>query len=124
MDDEDVEDLYFSEREDGPVPAERDVIDRNVWLGLRRLILEKVDGDWTTAFGGRARAEVPRVEWFGQYENPPLPETPAILDALEFCVRHYFGERASDEIRAGVNRIFRRNGLKFRLEGRDARRLL
>ncbi len=152
---------YFTDREYGERPRTIDVIDERLWGGLHSLIDTRLgDGSFgyrfpeqcpdgygpsgcdSQAFARMLRAEVPFVEW--PVSHSELPETPAILDLLEFCAtavgqpiegsyHSFFGHHhLSWDREAGLTRLvgdanllFARNGVAYELtaEGR-ARRLL
>jgi hypothetical protein len=137
------------------------MIDQRLWAGLNSLIDTRLgDGSFgyrfpeqcpdgygpcgcdSQAFGRVLGAEVPFIEW--PISHSDLPETPLILDLLEFCAtsvgqpingsfHSYFGhhhlswDRESGLARfiEDVNLLFARNGIAYELtaEG-QARRLL
>ena len=152
---------YFTDREYGEQPRTVEVVNGRVWGGLCSLVDKGVsDGSFgyrfpeqcpdgrgpcgcdSYAFSQMLRAEIPTIDWPLSAEN--LPETPVILDLLEFCAQavgepierdyhSFFGHsHLSWDRKAGlamfvanVNRLFARNGVGFALneEGR-AQRLL
>lgn len=152
---------YFTDREYGESPRTIDMIDQRLWAGLNSLIDTRLgDGSFgyrfpeqcpdgygpcgcdSQAFGRVLGAEVPFIEW--PISHSDLPETPLILDLLEFCAtsvgqpingsfHSYFGhhhlswDRESGLARfiEDVNLLFARNGIAYELtaEG-QARRLL
>jgi hypothetical protein len=152
---------YYTEREFGARPPSIDVIDERLWAGLYSLIQTRIgDGSFGLRFPEQCpdgngpcgcdeqsfrrvlMAEVPLIEW--PLSATEVPETPVILDLLEFCGRavgepiqggyhSYFGhhhlswDRDSGLQRfvADVNMLFRRNALAFELTSAgEARRLL
>ena len=152
---------YFTDREYGERPRTIDAIDAQLWNGLHGLIDTWVgDGSFgyrfpkqcpdgrgpcgcdSHAFGLVLGAEVPSIKWPLSYAE--LPDTPVILDILEFCAgavgkpvegdfHAYFGHyHLNWDRNAGlaqfvdeVNLLFARNGAAYELtpEG-QARRLL
>ena len=152
---------YFTDREYGERPRTIDAIDARLWAGLHSLVDTRVgDGSFgyrfpeqcpdrrgpcgcnSHTFGLALGAEVPLIKWPLSYAE--LPETPVILDLLEFCAgavgkpvegdfHSYFGHyHLSWDRNAGlarfvsdVNLLFARNGTAYELtpEGRT-RRLL
>ena len=152
---------YFTDREFGERPRTVDAIDARLWGGIRSLIDTRIgngsfgyrfpeqcpDGRGPCgcdrhAFGLVLAAEVPSIEWPLSYGE--LPDTPLILDLLEFCAgavglpvegdfHPFFGHHHvtwdRDEGLArfvrDVNLLFARNAVAFELtpEG-QARRLL
>jgi len=155
---------YFTERESGPVPRSVDLVDTRVWGGIYSLIQVHVANgsfgfrfpeycsdvgnenaacgcDWR-AFGLVLAAEVPGSTW--PLAADDLPETPVIMDLLEFCARavgrpasvYYHSYMRHNHLRwerelglaqfvADVNTLFVRNGLAFELDAEgQARRLL
>jgi len=152
---------YFTEREFGARPGTVDIIDERVWGGLHALIETRIGDD---SFGYRfpaqcpdgngpcgcdastfrrvLLAEVPWIEW--PMAPGQVPETPVILDLLEFCARSvgepiqgsyhsFFGHHhlAWDHATGlegfvrDVNLLFRRNAVAYALEpDGSARRLL
>jgi len=152
---------YYTDREYGERPRTIDAIDDRLWSGLYSLIDTRIgDGSFgyrfpeqcpdgngpcgcdRQAFGRTLGAEVPWIEW--PISHTELPETPAILDLLEFCAsavgrpiegsyHSYFGHHHLSWDRetglagfvADVNLLFARNGIAYELtdEG-QAHRLL
>lgn len=152
---------YFTDREYGERPRTIDVIDERVWAGLFILIDTRIgDGSFGyrfpeqcpdgrgpcgcdgSAFGRVLTAEVPWSSWPLSHVDPP--ETPVILDILQFCAtavgvpveqdfHPFFGHsHLSWDRDAGltrfvneVNLLLSRNAVAYELttEG-DARRLL
>lgn len=154
---------YFTEREFGPRARSAELIDERAWGGLQSLIDTRIDdgsfgyrfpltcsdqgrepfGTDSANFGRMLEAEVPDATW-------PLvawttPETPVILDILEFCAKavgrpsrgrwhdyakhtHIAGwDRAQGlaEFVGEVNVILARGGIAFELSAEGvARRLL
>jgi hypothetical protein len=152
---------YFTDREFGARPAIVDVIDERLWAGLYSLIQTRIgDGSFglrfpeqcsdgngpygcdAQAFSRVLSAEVPWIVW--PLSANELPETPVILDLLEFCAsavgepikgsyHSYFGhhqlswnrEAGLARFVADVNLLFRRNGVAYELTSTgQARRLL
>jgi hypothetical protein len=152
---------YFTDREYGMRPRTIDIIDGRLWGGLHAIIATRVgDGSFghrfpeqcpdgrgacgcdEHAFGRVLAAEVPWVEW--PLSPDQLPDTPVILDLLEFCAaavghkiegsyhsffqhHHLSWDRDVGLTRfvSDVNRLFGRNGLAFELTPTgEARRLL
>lgn len=152
---------YFTEREYGARPATIDVIDGRLWAGLYSLIQTRMGDDSFglrfpeqcadgygpcgcdfQAFSRMLGAEVPWIEWPLSVDE--APETPVILDLLEFCAgavgepiqggyHSYFGhhhlswDRDAGLARfvADVNLLFRRNSVAYELTSSgQARRLL
>ena len=152
---------YFTDREYGERPRTIDGIDGRLWGGLHSLVDTRVGvgsfgyrfpeqcpdgrgpcGCDSHAFRLVLGAEVPEIKWPLSYAEPP--DTPAILDLLEFCAgavgmpvvgdfHSFFGHHhLSWDRDAGltrfvsdVNLLFARNAVAFELtpEG-QARRLL
>jgi hypothetical protein len=152
---------YFTDREYGARPPTTDAIDGRVWGGLHSLIATRLGNgsfgyrfpeqcqDGNAACGSDERAfqrvlaaEVPWIEWPASAEE--VPETPVILDLLEFCAaaigepiegfyhsffRHHHlswdHESGLSRFIADVNLVFVRNGVAYELTaGGQARRLL
>ena len=161
MDQEAAKSRYFTDREFGEQPPTLEVIDERVWGGLCSLIETGVgDGSFghrfpemcpdrrgpcgcdERAFTRVLRAEVASIEW--PLSDEDLPETPVILDLLEFCARavgepiegsfhsfwghsHLSWDRETGLARfvEDVNLLFARNGVAFALtEEGQAQRLL
>lgn len=152
---------YFTDREYGLRPAVSETIDERVWGALDSLIEMRIgngafgyrfaeqcpDGEGPCgcdrrAFGQFLQAEVPWMDW--PLRRAPVPETPAILDLLEFCAKavgepilgsyhsyhrhhHMSWDRAAGlaAFVAEVNLLFQRNGIAFQLDGAgQAQRIL
>ncbi|WP_282127129.1 hypothetical protein [Roseobacter litoralis] len=152
---------YFTDREYGARPPSIDVIDNRLWAGLCSLILTRIgdssfglrfpeqcpDGNGPSgcdeqAFRQVLAAEVPWIDW--PLSSTETPETPIILDLLEFCAKavgepirgtyhSFFGHHhLSWDREAGlrlfvsdVNMLFQRNALAYELTPTgEARRLL
>lgn len=152
---------YYTDREYGARPPSIDTIDERLWAGLYSLIQTRIgDGSFglrfpeqcpdgngpcgcdEQAFRRVLSAEVPWIEW--PLSATETPETPVILDLLEFCARavgepiqgayhsffrhhHLSWDREAGLCRfvADVNMLFRRNALAFELTpAGEARRLL
>lgn len=143
---------YFTDREYGARPAISETIDERVWGALHALVDMRVgngafgyrfteqcrDGKGPCgcdqqAFGQFLQAEVPWIEW--PLRSDELPETPVVLDLLEFCAKavgepilgsyhSYYGhyhltwDRAAGlaSFVADVNLLFQRNGIAFKLD--------
>lgn len=143
---------YFTEREFGQRPAVSETIDARVWEALQaaidmrlddgafgyRFTAQCPDGDGPCgcdrlAFARFVKAEVPWTDWPLQLGE--LPETPVILDLLEFCAsavgepilgsyhsyqhhHHMQWDRNAGLMKfvAEVNLLFRRNGIAFKLD--------
>lgn len=145
---------YFTDREYGPRPRCSEMIDERVWEAIRKFVQLRLDdgsfghgfpaicsdagrrpyGCDEKAFGAMLRAEVPLLEW-PLWRNE-LPQTPVILDLLEFCARavgeqqrhqwhsfmdHYHvswdHEAGLQQFAVDVNRVFARNGIAFEMAG-------
>ena len=143
---------YFTDREYGERPRTENRIDERVWDGLRALVeTYAANGSFgyrfpepcpdpytaacgcdTQALGRLLVAEVPWIEW--PLPASPVPDTPVILDVLEFCAaavgepvqgafhsyyRHHHltwnREVGLNRFVAEVNRIFARNGVGYEL---------
>jgi len=152
---------YYTDREYGARPPSIDTIDDRLWAGLYSLIQTRIgDGSFGLRFPEQCPdgngpcgcdeqsfrrvlvAEVPWVDW--PLSATEAPETPVILDLLEFCARtvgepiqgsyhSFFGhhhltwdrEAGLQRFVADVNMLFRRNALAFELTpAGEARRLL
>ncbi|NIZ11956.1 hypothetical protein [Phaeobacter sp. HF9A] len=143
---------YFTDREYGTRPAISETINIRVWgalyslVGLRigngafgfRFAEQCPDGRGACgcdqqAFGQFLQAEVPWLEWPLRCDK--LPETPVVLDLLEFCAKavgepisvsyhsyydhhHLKWERAAGlaSFVADVNLLLQRNGIAFKLD--------
>ena len=155
-------DDYFTDREFGTVPRATEYIDERLWGGLHSLVETRLDdgsfgfrfpqacpdsgkrpcGCDRTAFSKTLEAEVPAIAW--PLRAHELPDTPVILDLLEFCARavgqpiegswhsffdhyHLMWDRASGlaAFIADVNRLLARNGVAFEMtaEGKIQRLL-
>jgi len=152
---------YYTDREYGARARSIDTIDERLWGGLYTLIRTRIgDGSFglrfpeqcpdgngpcgcdEQAFRRVLAAEVPWIEWPLSVET--VPETPVILDLLEFCAKavgepiegayhsffrhhHLSWDRDAGLQRfiGDVNTLFRRNALAFELTPTgEARRLL
>lgn len=152
---------YFTDREYGTRPQKIEVIDERLWAGLYSLIQTGIgngsfglrfpekcpDGNGPCgcdeqAFRQVLGAEVPWIEW--PLSPNEVPDTPVILDLLEFCAsavgepiqddfhsyyRHYHLSWNRDaglaRFVANVNLLFRRNSVAYELTtAGEARRLL
>lgn len=140
---------YYTDREYGSRPPSIDTIDDRLWAGLYSLIQTRI-GDGS--FGLRFPEQCPDgngpcgcdEQAFRRVLATEAPETPVILDLLEFCARtvgrsiqggyhSFFGhhhltwdrEAGLQRFVADVNMLFRRNALAFELTpAGEARRLL
>ncbi|MDB5580848.1 MAG: hypothetical protein JWR80_6024 [Bradyrhizobium sp.] len=153
---------YFTDREYGSAPRATEVIDERLWGGLHSLIETRLSdasfgyrfpeacsdkgrghyGCDHMAFARMLEAEVPQMGWPPRINQ--LPDTPVILDLLEFCALavgqprqgswhdYYDHYHLSWNRDAGlsafvieVNRLLARNGLAFELtaEGKIQRLL-
>lgn len=152
---------YYTDREYGERPRSIDIIDERLWSGLYSLMQKRIgngsfglrfpelcpDGNGPCgcdeqSFGRVLMAEVPWIEW--PLSVTEVPETPVILDFLEFCAKAvgepiqegyhaFFGHHHLSWDRATglahfvdeVNFLFRRNALGFELSADgEARRVL
>lgn len=143
---------YFTDREFGPVPRASEVIGERLWGGLHSLIDVWLDdgsfgfrfplacedpgkpacGADRAAFGRSLEAEVPGASL--PLCAHQLPQTPVILDVLEFCARsvgapirgkwhdffnhhHLTWDRPAGLAEWGVdiNRLLARNGVAFEM---------
>ncbi len=143
---------YFTDREHGQQPAVSETIDGRVWEALHTLIGMRTDdgafgyrfpqlcqdgnspcGCDGLAFAKLLQAEVPRIDW--PLRPNEAPETPIILDLLEFCAKavgkpilgsyhsyhHHYHMRWDRDgglaaFVAEVNVLFQRNGVAFKLD--------
>lgn len=144
---------YFSDREYGPRPKVREDINKNVWDAIESLIDNRInDGSLAKAFPGepcldgnaivstdqaalwnRVRGDI-RGIFDEHYDSFALPDTPMILDFVEFIARHveepirldWHGPLKHHHLEfdrveglrkfvEDVNRIFSRNGLAYEL---------
>ena len=152
---------YFTDREFGERPRTVDVIDARLWGGLHSLIDTRLgDGSFgyrfpeqcpdgrgpcgcdSHAFALVLGAEVPSIEW--PISDAELPDTPVILELLEFCsgavgmaverdFHPFFGhfhlswdrDEGLARFVSDVNLLFARNAVAYELtpEG-QARRVL
>lgn len=97
-----LETRYFTDREYGQRPAVAEKIEGRVWDALQesvemrldngafgyRFTAQCADGDGPCgcdrrAFARFVKAEVPSIDW--PLDRDDLPDTPVILDLLEFC---------------------------------------
>jgi hypothetical protein len=152
---------YFTDREYGVHPPTIDVIDERLWAGFYALMQTRIgDGSFglrfpeqcpdgngpcgcdEQAFRRVLAAEVPWIEW--PLSPSEVPDTPVILDLLEFCARavgapiqgghhsffrhyHLSWDRDTGLARfvADVNLLFRRNAVAYELTSTgQARRIL
>ncbi|WP_263588087.1 hypothetical protein [Sphingopyxis sp. GC21] len=143
---------YFTDREYGQRLAISETIDERVWEALQaaidmrlddgafgyRFTAQCPDGDGPCgcdrqAFARFIKAEVPWIDW--PLQRGELPDTPVILDLLEFCAsavgepilgsyhsyhHHHHMQWDRDagltKFVAEVNLLFRRNGIAFKLD--------
>jgi hypothetical protein len=153
---------YYTDREYGPRPRTTEIIDGRLWAGLHSLIETRInDGSFgyrfplacpdsaansygtdRQTFERMLEAEVPWITLPLRHDE--APETPVVLDLLEFCATavgtpmegsyhsffqhtHLAWDRSDGLARliGDVNRLFARNGVAFELtpEGK-AKRLL
>jgi len=143
---------YFTDREYGTRPAISETIDERVWSALHALINMRIgngafgfrfaeqcpDGNGPCgcdreAFAQFLQAEVPYIEW--PLRRDKLPETPVVLDVLEFCAKavgepipgnyhSFYGHHHITWNRvaglasfvADVNLLLQRNGIAFKLD--------
>ena len=152
---------YFTDREFGECPRLIDAIDERLWAGLHSLIDTRIgdgsfgyrfpeqcpDGGGPCGCDGHAfcrvlAAEVPWINW--PLSHLELPDTPVVLDLLEFCAsavgvpiegdfHPFFGhshltwdrQAGLSRFVSDVNLLFKRNGIAYELttEG-QAQRLL
>ena len=153
---------YYSDRIYGVRPRSSEVVEARLWAGLVSLIHTRLDdgsfgyrfpaacsdegklpyGVDQRAFATMLEAEVPWIEW--PLQRDTVPETPVVLDLIEFCAlavgqsiaggyhsyfqhTHLSWDRPTGlaQFVAEVNRLFSRNGLAFELSSEgQARRLL
>lgn len=153
---------FFTDREYGPVPRHTETIGEALWQAIRSMIDLKVDdgsfgfrfpaicsdpgrqpyGCDERAFGAALLAEVPWLEW--PLRRNDLPETPVILDLLEFCAMavgekhqrswhdymdHYHVSWNHDaglsEFVIATNRLLARNGIAYQIDAQGkVRRIL
>lgn len=143
---------YYTDREYGVAPRTTELIDERLWGGFYSLIDTRLDdgsfgyrfpaicrdegkrpfGTDSTSFSQMLSAEVPWIAW--PLRPQVLPETPVILDLLEFCAmavgqpvegawhdyhRHYHlswdRDDGSTAFVADVNRLMARNGVAFEM---------
>ena len=118
---------YFSEREKGELPREKEEIDYRIWAGVEALVDGRInygsfgasyptkcpDGEGITGSDGDAvwraiYAEIPNL-YHQQVGNPP--RTMDILDMIEFC-----GRSIAMPIRKGYHDYFKHHHLDFNIE--------
>ncbi|CAO4181399.1 HEPN AbiJ-N-terminal domain-containing protein [Methylorubrum extorquens] len=143
---------YFTDREYGIRARSTEIVELRLWAGLASLINIRLDdgsfgyrfpavcpdegrlpyGVDRHAFANMLEAEVPWIEWPLDRNTPP--DTPVVLDLLEFCALavgkpiagsyhsfyqhiHLSWDRPSGltQFVTEVNRLFSRNGLAFEL---------
>ncbi len=153
---------YFTDREYGARPRTSEVVELRLWGGLHGLIETRMDdgsfgyrfpaacsdegrlpyGTDRRTFAKTLEAEIPWIEW--PLRDDQLPDTPVVLDILEFCASavgrpipgryhdyhkhtHLSWDREDGlaQFVTDVNTMFSRNGVAFELtaEGK-ARRVL
>lgn len=143
---------YFTDREYGQRPAISEIIGERVWEALQaaidmrlddgafgyRFAAQCPDGDGPCgcdrqSFARFVKAEIPWIDW--PLQRGELPETPIILDLLEFCAsavgepvlgsyhsfHHHHHMRWDRDVGlakfvAEVNLLFQRNGVAFKLD--------
>jgi len=149
-----MEDSYFSERELGLQPRNKERIDKLFWGGFMALVQVRINngslaerfplncpdgpiliGSDEESIQQAFRAEFPSIEWPLNSSN--LPDTLSVLDMVEFFYRdiskptrkayHPFFKHShlllfdqdsgKQQYIKDVNRLFRRNGLAFELQG-------
>ena len=152
---------YFTDREYGQRPSVSEEIELRVWQAIHALIEMRIgngafgfrftehclDGDGPCgcdreAFVRFLQAEVPWVDW--PLNPSEVPETPIVLDMLEFCARavgepiigsyhsyhHHYHMRWDRDAGlatfiAEVNLLFQRNGVAYKLDANgQAQRIL
>jgi len=153
---------YFTDREYGPVARTSESIDSRLWRGLYSLIETRLDdgsfglrfplacpdsaanayGSDRSTFATMLEAEVPWITW--PLSADVIPDTPVVLDLLEFCAaavglpiagsyhgffqHHHLSwdrEAGLTQFVTDVNRLLARNGVAFELTpSGNARRLL
>ena len=118
---------YFSEREKGELPCDKEEIDYRVWQGIEALVDGRInngsfgenyptlcqDGEGITGSDADAvwraiYAEIPNL-YHQQVGNPP--QTMDILDMIEFCWRGI-----TMPIRKGYHDYFKHHHLDFNIE--------
>lgn len=143
---------YFTDREFGARTRTSEVIEARLWGGLFGLIDTRIDdgafgyrfpaacsdegrlpyGTDQRTFAKTLEAEVPWVEWPLRYDQ--VPDTPVVLDILEFCAsavgkpiagryhdyhKHthlsWDREEGLAQFVSDVNTMFARNGVAFEL---------
>ena len=116
---------YYTDREYGARPPSTDRIDERLWAGLYSLIQTRIgDGSFglrfpeqcpdgngpcgcdEQAFGRVLAAEVPWIEW--PLSPTEAPDTPVILDLLEFCAR-----AIGEPIQGAYHSFFRHHHLSW-----------
>jgi hypothetical protein len=156
---------YYSDKERGPAPRSADIISPKAWGGIAAFVISLVeggafgeefpqtcpDGSYVTGtnvqfFDLAMQAEVPGIAWpletshsdvssFAPQAVPSAPDTPAILDFVQFCFAHvskpspigyhdYFAHQhlsfdrvaGQKQFRERINRILARNGVSFELQ--------
>lgn len=143
---------YFTDREYGMRPAISEIVDERVWGAIHALIDMRIEsgafgfrftdqcpdgngpcGCDRQAFAQFLQGEIPCIEW--PLRRSELPETPVVLDLLEFCAKavgepilgsyhsyhrhhHMAWDRAAGltSFVADVNLLFQRNGVAFKLD--------
>ena len=148
----DLNTSYYTDREYGARPAISETVDARVWGALHALIEMRIgngafgfrfaeqcpDGNGPCgcdrqAFAQFLEAEVPWINW--PLRRDELPETPVVLDLLEFCAKavgepipgsyhSYYGHHHMEWDRAAglasfvaaVNLLFQRNGIAFKFD--------
>lgn len=143
---------YYSDREQGPQPCIKEEISNEAWGGIIAAINTRInDGSFgyrypetcsdgnlpygcdRYAFSMALKAEIHEIPW--PLNLGEVPQTPAILDLIEFCYRavgkpkqtdnhgyfnHYHlrfeREEGQELFRENINRILQRNGLAYELD--------
>jgi hypothetical protein len=143
---------FFTDREFGPTPRHTETIGEPLWLAIQSMIELKIDAGWfgyrfpalcsdpgrqpygcdERAFGATLVAEIPWLEW--PLRHSELPQTPTILDLLEFCAmavgekrerswHDYMGhyhvawdhDAGLSAFAVEVNRLLARNGIAYEM---------
>ena len=128
---------YFSEREQGELPRDKEEINGVVWRGVKALVMSRVrdgsfgvsypefcpDGDVPTGTNRQLLREamqaeipdLPTISLWDDYVSGDPPPTLSILDMIEFCWRCI-----SKPILRGYHDFFKHNHLRFDVEtGRE-----
>lgn len=128
---------YFSEREQGELPRDKEEINGIVWRGVKALVMSRVgdgsfgvsypefcpDGDVPTGTNQQLLREamqaeipdLPTISLWNDHVSGDPPPTLSILDMIEFCWRCI-----SKPILHGYHDFFKHNHLRFDVEtGRE-----